>query len=269
MQELRAADIVARLRAADAAEFAVLQRSLVADTRKSVRAAVTAAERRLAAEVAEAERLEGLYAFERSCAAEKIGRDPSDAVILGLDEVGRGPIAGPLAVGGVVFAADAEHIAALNDSKQIKPEKREEIARVIKEQALAWTVELVPPAIIDEMGMAAALKGAFRSAIASVEARGVVPDVILLDGNPLRLDAREVSVVKGDARCASIAAASIIAKVDRDELMVAYDAEFPGYDLASNKGYASATHIAALNEKGLSPLHRRSFCTGLIQDALF
>lgn len=269
MQELRVADIVARLRTASEEEFAVLRRSLVADTRKGVRAAVAAAERRLAAEAAEKERLEGLYAFERSCAAEKAGRDGDDLIILGLDEVGRGPIAGPLAVGGVVLAAGAEPIAGLNDSKQIKPEKREEIARVVKERALAWTVELVPPSVIDEMGMAAALKGAFRSAIASVEARGVMPDVILLDGNPLHLDAREASVVKGDARCASIAAASIIAKVDRDELMVAYDTEFPGYGFAANKGYASAAHIVALNERGLSPLHRKTFCTGLVQDPLF
>ncbi len=269
MQELRVADIVARLRAANAEEFAVLQRSLVADTRKGVRAAVATAERRLAAEAKEAERLEGLYAFERQLTAEKIGHDAADAVILGLDEVGRGPIAGPLAVGGVVFAPDADRIVGLNDSKQVKPAKREDIAREVKRTARAWAVEFIPVEFIDEHGMAASLKEAFRRVIMAVEAQGVVPDAILLDGNPLHLDAREVSIVKGDARCASIAAASIVAKVDRDALMVAYDEEYPGYDLASNKGYASPSHIAALNERGISPIHRKTFCTGLVQDPLF
>ena len=269
MQELRVADIVAKLRAADAEELAVLRRSLVADTRKGVRAAVAAAERRLAAEKEESARLDELYGFERRCAVEKLGSGGTDAIILGLDEVGRGPIAGPLAVGGVVLSLSAERLAGLNDSKQVKPARREELARDVKRTALAWTVELVEPEVIDEVGMAAALKTAFLRAIAAVEAQGVVPDLILLDGNPLHLDAREANVVKGDARCASIAAASIIAKVDRDALMIAYDERFPGYDLASNKGYASAAHIAALNEKGLSPIHRRTFCTGLIQESLF
>lgn len=277
MHEPTVADIVAKLRAADADEFAVLQRLLVADMRKGVRNAVAAAEKRLAAEAAEAARLEGLYAFEREVAAEKCGcagedRGAFDAdtlVILGLDEVGRGPLAGPLAVGGVVFAADAARLAGLNDSKQVKPERREQLAEEIKREALAWDIEYIPPEDIDAHGMTASLKMAFGKVIHTVESAGIVPDVILLDGNPLRMDTREANLIKGDSQCASIAAASIIAKVARDALMVGYQGEYPMYDFASNKGYASPQHIAAIKEHGLSPIHRRSFCMSFTQETLF
>lgn len=269
MHEPTVADIVAKLRAADADEFAVLKRSLVADTRKGVRNAVVAAEKRLAAEAEEAARLEGLYAYEREVAAAKCGCDAGSLVILGLDEVGRGPLAGPLAVGGVVFAADATRLEGLNDSKQVKPERRETLAEDIKREAVAWDIAYIPPEDIDAHGMTASLKAAFRKVIHAVENAGVVPDVILLDGNPLYVDAREANVVKGDSRCASIAAASIIAKVARDALMVGYHEEYPAYDFASNKGYASPQHIAAIEEHGLSPIHRRSFCMNFAQPTLF
>ena len=237
MIDLTVPEIRAKLQHADAAAFAVLERSLVADTRKGVRQAVEVARRRLEAEAAEAERLASMYAFERQLAAERGGR-----VILGLDEVGRGPLAGPLAVGGVVLGEEV--IAGLNDSKQVRPEDREAIADAVRERARAWTVQYV-------------------------EAAGVAVDVVLLDGNPLRLDEREVSVVKGDGKCASIAAASIVAKVARDGLMEAYDAEYPGYGFAGNKGYGSEGHLAAIRERGLTPIHRRSFCTSFTQESLF
>jgi len=260
--DLTVPEIRAKLQHADAAAFAVLERSLVADTRKGVRQAVEVARRRLEAEAAEAERLASMYAFERQLAAERGGR-----VILGLDEVGRGPLAGPLAVGGVVLGEEV--IAGLNDSKQVRPEDREAIADTVRERARAWTVQYVEPADIDRDGMTASLRRAFGAAIAAVEAAGVAVDVVLLDGNPLRLDEREVSVVKGDGKCASIAAASIVAKVARDGLMEAYDAEYPGYGFAGNKGYGSEGHLAAIRERGLTPIHRRSFCTSFTQESLF
>ena len=269
MHELTVADIVAKLRAADADEFAVLKRSLVADTRKGVRNAVAAAEKRLAAEAEEAARLEGLYALEREVAEGKCGRPGETLIILGLDEVGRGPLAGPLAVGGVVFAADATRLEGLNDSKQVKPERREELAEAIKREALAWDIEYIQPEDIDAHGMTASLKTAFGRVIHAVESVSIMPDVILLDGNPLHMDAREVNLIKGDSQCASIAAASIIAKTARDALMVGYHDEYPVYDFASNKGYASPQHIAAIKEHGLSPIHRRSFCMGFTQETLF
>lgn len=255
-----AQEIADRLRTADAEEFAVLERSLAADTRKTVRRAVEATRRRLAAEAAEAERLERLYAFQDEIAGGKLA--------VGLDEVGRGPLAGPVSVGAVVLPPKP-HIAGLNDSKQLSPERREEIAVQIKQAALAWTVVHVEPKLIDEKGIVACLKHAFGQAVAEIEAAGIVPEVVLLDGNPLHFDPREVNIVKGDARCASISAASIVAKVERDALMCELDRAYPGYGFAHNKGYGSADHIAAIKEMGLSPVHRVSFCTAFTQDSLF
>lgn len=257
------AELRERLRAADKAEFAVLDRALAADTRKGVRTAVEQARKRLAAAAAEQTRLDGLYALQRQLAEERGG-----SVVVGLDEVGRGPLAGPLAVGAVVLP-EAPQIAGLNDSKQVAPEDRERIAQEIKRVALAWAVEYVEPDAIDAAGMTASLVTAFRRAVASIEAAGVIPDVILLDGNPLRFDAREVNVVKGDAACASIAAASIVAKVERDALMRRMAERYPEYGFDSNKGYASAAHIQAIKDYGLTPLHRATFCTAFTQPTLF
>ena len=117
--------------------------------------------------------------------------------------------------------------------------------------------------------MTASLLKAFRGALAVVESAGVKPDTVLLDGNPLHMDPREVNVVKGDGKCASIAAASIVAKVERDALMCEYARQYPEYDFASNKGYASAAHIQAIKEHGLCPIHRASFCHAFTQESLF
>lgn len=263
MIDLTVPEIRCKLQAATAEEFAVLERSLVADTRKGVRQAVEVARRRLEAEAAEAARLEGMYAFEREIAA-----DHGGGVVLGLDEVGRGPLAGPLAVGGVVLGEGAP-VAGLNDSKQVAPEARVAIAAAVRAQARAWTVQYVEPEEIDRIGMTAALRTAFQRAIRAVEEAGVAVDVVLLDGNPLRMDKREVNVVKGDGKCASIAAASLVAKVARDQLMEEYDAQYPGYGFASNKGYGSEGHTAAIRERGLTPIHRRSFCGAFAQESLF
>ena len=260
---LTVADVKRRLREADEREFAVLERALVADSRKGVRDAVEAARRRIEAEAAERARLEGLYAFERELATARGG-----GVVVGLDEVGRGPLAGPLAVGAVVLP-DEPKIAGLDDSKRLKPAERERVAVQVRKTARAWAVEYVEAREIDEHGMTASLATAFRRAVARVEAAGVPVDVVLLDGNPLRFDEREVNVVKGDGRCASIAAASIVAKVERDALMCRYAEEYPEYGFESCKGYASPAHIEAIRRYGLTPIHRASFCTAVSQPTLF
>ena len=257
---LTVAEIRQRLQHADKGELAVLERQLAADTRKGVQTALASATRRIAAQEAELARLDSLYAYEREIACGKL--------VVGLDEVGRGPVAGPLAVGAVVLPAEPR-IAGLNDSKQVKPEDRERIAAEIKRVAIAWTVQYVEPADIDANGMTASLTTAFRHAIAAVEEAGVRPDVVLLDGNPLHLDEREINVVKGDGKCASIAAASIVAKVERDALMCEYAKEYPEYGFDSHKGYASASHIEAIKQFGLSPVHRVSFCHAFTQESLF
>lgn len=254
------ADIRARLQEANAAEFAVLERSLVADTRKGVLSAIESARRRLEAEEAEARRIAGLYSFEHELAG--------SGVAVGLDEVGRGPVAGPLTVGAVVLPPEPM-ILGLNDSKQLSPQHREELADQIKEIALAWSVQHVEADSIDAVGMTASLRFAFLKAIEAVEASGIVPDAVLLDGNPMHLDSREKNIIKGDAKCASIAAASIVAKVERDGIMRRFAEEYPEYGFDANKGYASKEHIEAIKAYGLCPLHRASFCTAFTQESLF
>ena len=257
------AEITHMLQMADADEFAVLERTLAADTRKGVRKAVEVARRRLEDEALEAARLEAMYEFE-----EQLAREHGGLPIVGLDEVGRGPLAGPLAVGAVVLPRET-HIPGLNDSKQLSPAQRDHIDELVREGAVAWAIEFVEPGFIDSHGISAALRKAFSGAIAQIEAQGVMPATVLIDGNPLHIDAREVNVVKGDAACASIAAASIIAKVARDRLMVELSKTYPGYDFEKSKGYGSATHIAAIKARGLTPVHRASFCSSFAQETLF
>ena len=244
------AEIRALLKEATPESFPALERALASDERKGVQQALATARRRIEREEQEHARLMRLYTFEQDLAGSK--------VVVGLDEVGRGPLAGPVSVGAVVLDPAAAFIEGLNDSKQIADE--------VKRSARAFSVVHIPPEDIDEFGIMACLKRAFKTAVANIEAQGIVPEVILLDGNPLGFDAREINVVKGDARCASIAAASVIAKVERDALMVEYDQIYPGYDLASSKGYGSAAHRRAITEKGLTPIHRASYCKNFTED---
>lgn len=254
-------EIQSLLAQACAANLPALEAQFASDERKGVQKALEAARRRIEREAAEEARLEGLYAFERELAPGK--------VIVGLDEVGRGPLAGPLSIGAVVLDAQAPMIAGLNDSKQIPEAKRAAIAKEVKRSSRAYCVVHIPPKDIDDFGIMACLRRAFTSAISQIEDQGVEVGAVLLDGNPLGLDAREINVIKGDAQCASIAAASIIAKVERDALMVEYDAQFPGYDFASSKGYGSARHRKAILQQGLTPIHRASYCSNFFQPSLF
>lgn len=257
-------EIEAMLKNASKQEFEALERSLQADTRKGVRNALAKTKKRFEKDEAEHKRVENMFAFQEELAGQ--------GVIIGLDEVGRGPLAGPLTVCGVVFPPEVRFIEKLNDSKQLSESSRALIAEDVKKQALAWTVVHVEPSEIDTKGMSACLRKAFRQAIETVESQGIVIDHILLDGNPLYLDQREINVIKGDAKCASIAAASVIAKVTRDTLMVEYDALYPEYDFASSKGYGSQKHRDAIAQFGLSPIHRKSFCrnfTTYSQPSLF
>lgn len=254
------AEIKQALHEADREAYEAMARALAADERKGVKQALASTLRRLDAQDAERARLEGMYAFQREFCG--------SGLVAGLDEVGRGPVAGPLTVAAVVLP-DNPFIEGLNDSKQISPEKRERIAKEVKKIALAWDIEHVAPTFIDEHGMSASLRMAFSRAVSAVEGQGVALGCVLLDGNPLGIDPRERNVVKGDAKCASIAAASVIAKVERDALMCEYAEQFPGYGFESNKGYASAEHISAILELGLSPLHRASFCRAWTQESLF
>ena len=269
---LTIAQIKERIAQADEDALEALERAYASDSRKGVQQALKSARSRLEARAQELERIKGLYSFQDGVARDFLTRRgiliDGEPCIVGLDEVGRGPLAGPLAVGAVVLPREPI-IEGLNDSKKLTPEKREDIAAIIKEKAAAWSVQYIEPDHIDACGMTASLVVAFRRAIAAIEEQGIKPDVVLLDGNPLQLDPREVNVIKGDARCASISAASIIAKVDRDALMCRYAEQYPEYHFDSCKGYHSEEHAEAIRRYGLSPIHRKSFCTAFMQETLF
>lgn len=225
------------------------------DPRKQVMRAVEVARRRIEREEAERDRVEAMYALERELGG--------DGVVVGVDEVGRGALAGPLTVAAVRLPA-SPIVWGLNDSKQLTPSRREALAAQIADVALAIGIAHVEPALIDALGMALSLRQAMARAVGDT---GLDPDCVLIDGNPVHAHPAERCLVKGDARVASIAAASIVAKVTRDALMVAYDEEYPGYHLAESKGYGSAEHIAAIRERGLTPIHRVSFCGNFLETA--
>lgn len=176
--------------------------------------------------------------------------------ICGIDEVGRGPLAGPVVAGAVILPRDSK-ILYLNDSKKLTAKKRDELYDVIMREAVAVGIGYASPARIDEINILQATYEAMREAISKLS---VKPDVLLNDAVKIpQVDIRQVPIIKGDAKSVSIAAASIVAKVTRDRLMEEYDKVLPGYGFASNKGYGSAEHIAALKEIGPSPIHRQSF----------
>ena len=176
--------------------------------------------------------------------------------ICGIDEVGRGPLAGPVVAGAVILPKD-DMILYLNDSKKLSEKKREMLYDEIMDRAVATGIGMASPARIDEINILQATYEAMRMAIDNLKVR---PDILLNDAVTIpQVDILQVPIIKGDAKSISIAAASIIAKVTRDRLMVEYDKVLPGYDFASNKGYVTKAHIAGLKELGPTPIHRRSF----------
>lgn len=175
--------------------------------------------------------------------------------VAGIDEVGRGCLFGPVVAAAVILSPDRP-VRGLNDSKQIEPERREVLAERIRERAVAWSVAAVDAATIDAINIYQASRLAMRLA---VERLSVRPDFLLIDAVPVDLPVPQRSLIKGDARCQAIAAASIVAKVYRDACMCAWHEVYPQYNLAENKGYGTPDHLAGLEQHGPSPLHRLSF----------
>ena len=250
-----AREVVGALHDASFDEVELLIERYADDPRAQVRNAVGKARRRYEKQRAERDRVLGMYALEHEMAG--------GGIALGIDEVGRGAIAGPLTVCAVALPQEPV-IWGLNDSKQLTPMRREALAAQIAEHALAIGIAHIEPASIDAVGMATALRMGMTQAI---ENSCIEPDAVLIDGNPVHVHPKEQTLVKGDARVACIAAASIVAKVTRDAMMVAYAEDYPDYHLDSCKGYGSAEHIAAIREKGLSPIHRVSFCGNFLETA--
>lgn len=181
--------------------------------------------------------------------------------ICGIDEVGRGPLAGPVVAGAVILPKDCG-ILYLNDSKKLSEKKREELYVQIMKEAVATGIGVISHERIDEINILNATYEAMRQAIGKLQ---VKPDILLNDAVTIpQVEIKQVPIIKGDAKSVSIAAASIIAKVTRDHMMMEYDEVYPGYGFASNKGYGSQTHIEAIKKYGPTPIHRRTFITNFI-----
>ncbi len=218
------------------------------DDRSGVQALVAQARKRQEKLAAEAERIENMRIYERKYSDYNL--------ICGIDEVGRGPLAGPVVAAAVILPKDCR-ILYINDSKQLSAKKREELYDVITRQAVSFGIGMSSPERIDEINILQATYEAMREAVGKLDPQ---PDLLLVDAVTIPdTDIRQVSIIKGDAKSISIGAASIVAKVTRDRMMVEYDSQYPEYGFAGNKGYGSAAHIEALKEYGPSPIHRKSF----------
>lgn len=234
-------------------ERAVLYEKYAEDSRTGIRNLIGKYQKQEEKLRIERERLEQMRVYERQYA--------DCTYICGIDEAGRGPLAGPVVAGAVILPENCE-ILYLNDSKKLSAKKREELYDEILETAVAVGTGIVSPARIDEINILQATYEAMRQAIGNL---GVVPDILLNDAVTIPGTAcPQVPIIKGDARSVSIAAASIVAKVTRDRLMIQYDEILPGYGFAQNKGYGSAEHIRALKELGASPVHRKSFIKNFV-----
>ncbi len=229
-------------------ELAKLLAEYEADGRDGVQKLLATGKKRLAAYEKELARTEEMWHYERLY--------PDREYIGGIDEVGRGPLAGPVVAACVILPKDC-NLLYINDSKQLTEKKREELYDRILEEAVAVGIGSVSHEVIDEINILQATFAAMREAIGKLS---VTPDQLLVDAVHIPgITIPQRGIIKGDAHSISIAAASIVAKVTRDRYMVEMDAKYPGYGFAGNKGYGSAEHIAALREKGPCEIHRRSF----------
>lgn len=249
MKRLAVTHIQSLLADASADELPALLKAHCRDARPGVTSALQRATRRLQRELAERARLEALCAWEWALV------DRGLVSVAGVDEVGRGALAGPVSAGACVFPRDAM-LPGLNDSKQLTPVARDRLHGEIERTALAVAVGHAQPNEIDAMGISAALVLAMRRA---VQALGVAVDHVLVDGRTVDLGLPATAIVKGDTSVRAIAAAAVYAKVTRDRLMAELAREYPGYGFDHNKGYGSADHLRALADLGPSPIHRMSF----------
>lgn len=242
------------LQAADISRLPDFISTYEKDERSGVISLVNRAKKKISEYDKELKRTEKMKVYEREYA--------SYSCLCGIDEVGRGPLAGPVVAGAVILPKNCD-ILYLNDSKQLSEKKREELYEVIMEKAVSTGLGFVTPERIDKINILQATYEAMREAVSKLNPQ---PDLLLNDAVTIpKVSIKQVPIIKGDAKSISIAAASIIAKVTRDRLMVQYDSVFPEYGFASNKGYGAAAHLEALKKYGPTPIHRRSFIKNLIE----
>ena len=219
------------------------------DGRSGVIQAIAKQKREIQKRLDEDERLEGMLAYEKECYARGM------ELIAGVDEVGRGPLAGPVVAAAVILPKGCK-IPVLNDSKKIPKSKHKEIYEAVLQNAVAIGIGIKDNQVIDQVNIYEATKLAMMEAIGQLEPQ---PQHLLIDAMRLDLPIPQTSIIKGDANSLSIAAASIVAKVTRDQMMEEFDKEYPGYDFAKNAGYGTTNHLAGLHRLGVTPIHRRSF----------
>ena len=219
------------------------------DSRSGVIRAIEKRKREIQKRLDEDERLEGMLAYGKECYARGI------ELIAGVDEVGRGPLAGPVVAAAVILPKGSK-IPGLNDSKKIPKSKHKEIYEAVLQEAIAIGIGVKDNQVIDQVNIYEATKLAMMEAIGQLDPQ---PQHLLIDAMKLDLSIPQTSIIKGDANSLSIAAASIVAKVTRDQMMEEFDKEYPGYDFAKNAGYGTANHLAGLDQLGVTPIHRRSF----------
>ena len=242
-----------RLSAAGMQELPALLSQYESDERDGVKKLILSERKRIASYEAELKRMEEMYHYERLY--------PEVNYIGGIDEVGRGPLAGPVVACCVILPKDCD-ILYLNDSKQVPEKKREQLYNEITKKAVAYGIGIVSHEVIDEINILQATYEAMRQAIDSMK---IKPEHLLVDAVKIPgITIPQRGIIKGDAKSASIAAASIVAKVTRDRMMVELDAKYPGYGFAKNKGYGSAEHMEALRKYGPCEIHRRSFIGSII-----
>jgi ribonuclease HII len=246
-------DITALFKNAPVSELPELIGEYSDDERGGVKKLIDGAKKKIAALEAEKKRIYALSEFERKYA--------DCSFICGIDEVGRGPLAGPVVAGAVILPKDCD-ILYINDSKKLSEKMREELYEEIKEKAVAASVGHRSAERIDEINILQATYEAMREAIAGL---GVTPDILLNDAVTIPgVNIRQVPIIKGDAKSISIGAASIFAKVTRDREMVEYDKMYPEYGFAKHVGYGTAQHIEAIKKYGPCPIHRKTFIKNFI-----
>jgi len=222
--------------------------SLAADSRKGAQQLLGQIKRRLAkAAAAEA-------AFQHRLHYERPFWEQGQ-LVAGIDEVGRGPLAGPVVTSAVILPPDFD-IPLVNDSKQLTPKERERLYPLILAQAQAVSIGIGSPQLIDQLNIYQATRVAMQRAVLGL---GLAPQHLIVDAMQIPVDLPQTRLIKGDAKSASVAAASIVAKVYRDHLMATYDHLYPGYGFAQNAGYGTAEHLAGLADRGVTPIHRKTF----------
>jgi len=219
------------------------------DPRSGVQKEINKRKKAIQAELDEDLRLETMLSYEKELYKQGL------TLIAGVDEVGRGPLAGPVVAAAVILPKNCK-IKGLNDSKKIPKKKHLEIYHAVQDQALAIGIGIMDNQVIDQVNIYEATKLAMKEAISQLSPQ---PEHLLIDAMKLELSIPQTAIIKGDANSLSIAAASIVAKVTRDRLMADYDKEFPGYDFAQNAGYGTKSHLEGLEHYGVSPIHRKTF----------